>query len=111
MADFFQTMSRYMPPPPEFVEPPILWGSEDHVRQLFEDTGMGLQFDRDSVQFSREESVDEEIEFSLAKFGPTMMAKAILEPQGRWEALRNDIAALIERNPPAEYLVILGRKP
>ena len=32
---FFTTLSPYMPPPPEGVSPPPLWGDEGHVARLF----------------------------------------------------------------------------
>src|SRR5215218_8915057 len=40
----FKRMGRYMPPPPDFVSPPLLWGTEQHVRDLFAGTGVDLEF-------------------------------------------------------------------
>ena len=34
---FFELLGRFMPPPPPGALPPILWGDEDHVRELFGD--------------------------------------------------------------------------
>jgi len=34
---FFELVGRYAPPPPAGAFPPLLWGSEPHVRQLFGD--------------------------------------------------------------------------
>jgi ubiquinone/menaquinone biosynthesis C-methylase UbiE len=33
----FRTMGPFAPPPPPGAEPPPLWGSEEHVRSLFDD--------------------------------------------------------------------------
>ena len=33
----FKTMGPFAPPPPPGAQPPPLWGSEDHVRELFGD--------------------------------------------------------------------------
>src|SRR5262245_2528846 len=43
---FFITTASHMPPPPEGFQPPLLWGGEDHVRELFEGTGVEPKFDR-----------------------------------------------------------------
>jgi len=36
-GEFFELVSRYAPPPPPEAQPPVLWGSEDHVRRLLGD--------------------------------------------------------------------------
>jgi 2-polyprenyl-3-methyl-5-hydroxy-6-metoxy-1,4-benzoquinol methylase len=36
-AAFFETLGRYLPAPPEGALPPLLWGTEEHVRELFGD--------------------------------------------------------------------------
>jgi len=38
------------------------------------------------------------------------MARGLLESQGRWQELLDDLRALAARRRPAEYLVVLGRK-
>ena len=53
MGEFFRTMGGYMPPPPEFVSPPLLWGSEDHVRALFADMEVELEFARELLELPR----------------------------------------------------------
>ena len=35
--EFFELVGRYAPPPPPGVQPPLLWGDEGHVRELFGD--------------------------------------------------------------------------
>jgi len=104
-------MGGYMPPPPpEFATPPLAWGNEDHVRRLFSGTGVELEFRRETVEFAPLESIEAEVEFATTKFGPLIMARKFLEPQGRWSALLADLARLMEKQEPSEYLVILGRK-
>ena len=110
MGTFLRTLGRYMPPPPPFAEPPLLWGSEEHVRELFAGTGIELEFERETIDFPRFDSVEDEIEFATTKFGPMLMARRLLEPEGRWDALLHDLRTLLERPEPAEYLVIAGRK-
>jgi SAM-dependent methyltransferase len=110
MGDFFRTIGAYLPPPPPFAEPPLAWGDEDHVRELFAGTGVELEFAREQAEPPQFDSADDEIEFTTSKFGPLIMARRMLEPQGRWPALLDDMRRLIERRDgAAEYLVILGR--
>jgi SAM-dependent methyltransferase len=110
MGTYFRTLGGYMPPPPPFAEPPLLWGSEEHVRELFAGTGVELEFAREAIGFADFRSVEEEIEFSVTKFGPLVMARRVLEPQGRWDALIEDMRRLLAEQTEAEYLVTTGRK-
>ena len=54
IGEFFATLGKHMPPPPPGLRPPVLWGSEDHVRELFEPHGLELEFDRGEVGFKFE---------------------------------------------------------
>jgi len=109
MGEFFRTLGGHLPPPPDFVQPPLLWGSEDHVRELFADSDVELAFTRECIEFPRM-PVDDEIEFATSKFGQLIMARRMLEPQGRWAALIDDLRRLLENPRPAEYLVTTGVK-
>ncbi|MEX1140902.1 MAG: methyltransferase domain-containing protein [Thermoleophilaceae bacterium] len=118
IGEFFATVGAYLPPPPDFASPPPRWGSEEHVREIFAATGLVLDFARETVEF-RFDSVDEAVEYYSTKFGPVMMARKAIEPDGRWPQLRADMAALFERRTvrdgdelvePADYLLTLGRK-
>jgi ubiquinone/menaquinone biosynthesis C-methylase UbiE len=113
----FKTVAPYMPPPPEFAQPPILWGEEDHVREMFEPHRLELEFDRDTIVFEKP-SVEEFLTFYEEKFGPMVTAKAALGE--RWPELRRDLVSLIESlnsaddgscSVEATYLVTVGRKP
>ena len=91
----FSTTAPYMPEPPPELKPPVMWGDEQHVRRLFEDTGVELVFERRAVTFTSESPQAWQTE-EEQKLGPAVMAKAALEPQGRWEDLRRDMLALYE---------------
>ena len=113
------TTATYMPVPPPELTPPVMWGDEQHVRGLFEGTGVELLFERRAVSFvggSPEAWLAEDEQ----KLGPALMAKAALEPQGRWEDLRRDMLALYEEFNQAEdgsfrvdsaYLVTVAELP
>jgi ubiquinone/menaquinone biosynthesis C-methylase UbiE len=109
MGEFFQKVGSYLPPPSPLAEPPVLWGSEAHVEQLFADTEVELAFERDTLDPPRFESTDAALEF-MQKFGPMIMARRLAEAAGRWPELRADLVDNYERGEPAEYLIVLGRK-
>ena len=114
---FFRTVSGHMPPPPEGFQPPPLWGTEDHVRDLFEGTGVELRFEDAAVTF-KFDSAEEATETFETKFGPVVTAKRMLEPEGKWDALRSELRAQFEeelvaggeQGYPGEYLLTLGEK-
>jgi SAM-dependent methyltransferase len=112
-GQMFKTLGAYMPPPPAELQPPVLWGSEEHVRELFAGHDVELRFERHTLPVAWE-SIDGWVDHCEVNLGPTVLAKAALEPQGRWDAARADLVALYERydeapdgrlDAPAEYLV------
>ena len=40
---FFELVGRHAPPPSQGALPPVLWGSEEHVRELFGDRLASLE--------------------------------------------------------------------
>jgi len=45
-GDFFRLLAAYAPPPPAGAMPPLLWGTEDHVRSLFGERAQSLNLTR-----------------------------------------------------------------
>jgi SAM-dependent methyltransferase len=90
----FMTVAGHMPPPPEGFRPPILWGVEDHVRGLFAGAGE-LRAERRAVTMAGD-SVEEWMATDERALGPMVVAKATLEPEGKWQALREALVALYE---------------
>jgi ubiquinone/menaquinone biosynthesis C-methylase UbiE len=114
---FFRTVSSHMPAPPPGFQPPVLWGVEQHVAELFAGTGVELEFEREQAEM-RFRDVDDAVGFYETRFGPVLMAKALLEPQGRWPELRDALTALFAESArddgvvfTPEYLVAVGRRP
>lgn len=110
MAEFFNAMDRYLPPMPAFAAPPVRWGDEEYVRGLFAHTAIELAFEREAISFPEFDTVDDDLEFHLARFGPMVRARQAAERDGSWPALRARLVELTGRLRPAEYLVVLGRK-
>jgi ubiquinone/menaquinone biosynthesis C-methylase UbiE len=115
----FDTMGSYMPPPPPEFQSPVRWGEEDYVRSLFSDTGAELQFERRMVTFTHD-SPESWVEYNERVLGPAIMAKTMLEPQGRWDELKAELTAMYSDSnesddgtwaASAEYLVTVARMP
>ena len=115
----FRTVGSYMPPPPPELKLPVMWGNEDHVRGLFAESGAELAFERHMVTFEHE-SPERWFEYNERVLGPTIMAKAALEPQGKWDALRTELIGLYtDANEAddgtmrvrAEYLLTVAQLP
>jgi SAM-dependent methyltransferase len=118
-GQMFRTVASHMPPPPPELKPPSMWGDEQHIRSLFEPLGVKLEFERGRVDFE-DESVEAWLAYGEEKLGPMVMARAALEPQGKWDALRADLEALYHSENKAtdgsfrveaEYLVTVARVP
>jgi SAM-dependent methyltransferase len=115
----FKTIASYMTPPPPELKPPVMWGVEDHVRGLFSASGAELSFERRTVTFTHG-SPENWVEFNERYLGPFIVAKAALEPQGRYEQLRAELIGLYSEaneaedgtlSAQAEYLVTSARLP
>jgi SAM-dependent methyltransferase len=107
---FFRTMGEYAPPAPPFVQPPLLWGNENHVRQIFAGTGVTLEFARESVPPPPFNTPVEAVDWNAERFGPLMMLRSLLEQQGQWQEARAKLISIYDSGAPAEYLVVQGRK-
>ena len=113
----FALTGSYMPPPPEDFQPPILWGAEAHVRELFEPLGFELEFEPKLNVFTHD-SVEGYSEHFAQNFGPMVTAKAALGE--RFNELRTELDALFEDANQATdgsmrteggYLQTIARKP
>jgi ubiquinone/menaquinone biosynthesis C-methylase UbiE len=118
-GQMFKTVASHMPPPPPDFEPPTLWGTEEHVRDLFASHGVDLEFERTNVVFEGE-SPEAWLEYNERTLGPMVLARAALEPQGKWEALQQDLLQLYRSfnlnddgsfKAEGEYLVTIARVP
>jgi SAM-dependent methyltransferase len=113
----FKTIASHLPPPPEGFQAPPLWGADEHVREIFEGTGIDLDLEPTTVDFTADspDAYFEEMERDLP---PMVVAKSVLDPQGKWDALRADLMELYEDTnesdsgfqAPQEYLLTKGTK-
>lgn len=114
----FEVIGRHMPKPPEGMKTPVDWGTEDHVRENFSD-GVEWTFSRENAMFEAP-SAEDFFALNEAKLSPLVLARAALEPQGKYDAMRADL--LEHYNAfntaddgsfvgPGEYLLAVGRLP
>jgi ubiquinone/menaquinone biosynthesis C-methylase UbiE len=84
----FRTVAELVPPPPGGT-PPILWGTEEHQRELLGDG----EFERHEIVWE-DESVESYAQFMLESFGPLLNAReALAEREGELdEAFRAFLA-------------------
>jgi SAM-dependent methyltransferase len=118
VGELFKIMGRYVPPLPEYASPPPLWGSEEHVLRLFDDTPVEFQFARGANPW-RFDSAERYVAFMETHYGPTVKARERLSAEGRWDDCRDEILAMADRRNEAtdgsllmnaEYLIAIGRK-
>jgi ubiquinone/menaquinone biosynthesis C-methylase UbiE len=82
-GEFFELFGRHAPPPPSGMLPPLLWGSEDHVRELFGDRMASLEMTRTAYTERMDGGARAYVDFFQATFGPVVALSAGLaeEPQ------------------------------
>jgi SAM-dependent methyltransferase len=72
MGRMFRAIAELVPPPPG-GQPPLLWGTEEHIRELL---GEG-EVERHDVEWT-DESVESYARFMLDSFGPLLNARELL---------------------------------
>src|ERR671910_759570 len=87
IAVFWGGVVVFPPQMPDFVDPPLLWGDEAHVRELFEGTGVDLELRHEEVVL-RAPSIADAVELYSMNLGPVAATRRVLESDGRWSALR-----------------------
>jgi ubiquinone/menaquinone biosynthesis C-methylase UbiE len=85
----FRTMGPFAPPPPPGGSPPPLWGSEEHVREMFGDRVDFRTMEREMLDITAFEKPRDYGEHFKAKYGPTITAQANARKTDR-EAEFND---------------------
>ena len=85
IGSLLKTIGPFAPPPPAGAQPPPLWGSEDHVRELFGDRVALSTVQRDVLEVTAFAKPRDFGEHFKGRYGPTIAARANAE--------RNDRAA------------------
>jgi SAM-dependent methyltransferase len=72
----FRTMGPFAPPPPPGAQPPPLWGSEQHLSELFGARVDLRTMNRDVLEITAFEHPRDYGEHFKARYGPTIAAQA-----------------------------------
>jgi SAM-dependent methyltransferase len=116
VGGMLKTVASYVAPPPG-VQPPPLWGTEDHVAEIFGTGISGLTCTTTSVA-QRFPSSAFFADFFIEHYGPTLKAAEAIDDDAR-AAFRADLVALADAHNRAidgtlvcdwEYLVAVARK-
>ena len=91
IGELFRTVSKHMPPPAG-LRSPMLWGVEDHLRELFGGRIESLDVTERTFTW-RFASAEELVTFFRLWYGPTLKAFAALEDTKR-DALELDLIEL-----------------
>jgi SAM-dependent methyltransferase len=83
LGALFRTMKPFAPPPPPGVQSPPLWGSEEHLAELFGDRVMFGTLRRDVLEITAFERARDYGEHFKAYYGPTIAARANAAREGR----------------------------
>jgi SAM-dependent methyltransferase len=83
LGALFRTMKPFAAPPPPGVQSPPLWGSEEHVGELFGDRVMFGTLSRDVLEITAFERARDYGEHFKAYYGPTIAARANAAREGR----------------------------
>jgi SAM-dependent methyltransferase len=119
IGGLFRTMGPFMPAPPPGAQPPPLWGSQEHLAELFGDRVGFTRHDRGMLEvtvFSRPEDFAEHFK---ARYGPTIVAQANARKEGREAEFEDALLRFCEESNigtpdrarfDMEYLVSVGRR-
>jgi len=117
IGQLFKVIGRYIAPPAG-LKSPALWGTEEHIMELFGTQATAIRAVRKHFNF-RYRSAAHWLQVFRDYYGPTQKAFAALNPAGQ-EALAKDITELLmQKNVggpsslvvPSEYLeVVINRK-
>jgi ubiquinone/menaquinone biosynthesis C-methylase UbiE len=105
VGQLFRVIAKHAPPPPG-IDPPLLWGTEERLRELFGDGVTELRVER---RVSRQgfRSIDHYLDFFRTYFGPMKMAFERVGPDGE-KALEDDLRAfLAEVNTAGDNALVL----
>jgi len=115
----FATMKPYVPPPPAGVQPPPLWGSEEHVAELLGDRVTDVSMERRLLAVEHFATPEDFRDYFKARYGPTIAAfRSLAEEPERAAALDGELAELargFDRGQGStvldwEYLLLTARK-
>ena len=115
----FRAIGPFAPPPPPGAQPPPLWGSEDHLSELFGDRVAWEKHERDMLEITAFVQARDWGEHFKAFYGPTIAARANAAKEGKEDEFDRVLDEYCDEwnlggDGPArfeqEYLVSVGKR-
>lgn len=114
-------MTPFGPPPPPGAQPPPLWGSEDHVRELFGERITDVQARKQTLRISSFHQPEDFLRYFKSHYGPTIAVyRFIAEDEDKVKALDQALTELADTFGDAhgdapwqmewEYLLFTAKK-
>jgi hypothetical protein len=97
IGQMFATMKPFVAPPPAGVQPPPLWGEEDHLLALLGDRVSDVRVERRNVRVAQFAEPAEFREYFKTNYGPTIAAYNQQPDAARAAELDAALDALAER--------------
>ena len=116
IGQLFATMKPYAPPAPPGASPAPLWGSVEHVRDLFGDRVEEFVAHQQALRVDRFADGAQFRDFMKSHYGPTIAVyRFIADDAEKAAALDADVAALGDRFlddgvMPWEYLIVTAKR-
>jgi len=117
IGDLFRTMGPFAPPPPPGAQPPPLWGSAEHLAELFGDRVDFTTQRRENLEITAFTEARDYGKHFKDYYGPTIAARANAERNGLADEFDTALDAFCDRwnrgeDGPArfekEYLLSVG---
>jgi SAM-dependent methyltransferase len=96
VGGLFRTMGPFMPPPPPGAQPPPLWGSEEHLGTLLGDRVDVRSSERALLEVTLFERPSDFAEHFKERYGPTLVAQANAQRNGREAELEQALQGFFE---------------
>jgi ubiquinone/menaquinone biosynthesis C-methylase UbiE len=117
IGQMFGIMKPYAPPPPPGVQPPPLWGKEEHVLGLLGDRVTDVRIRRQKLRVDQFSDGAAFRDYFKNHYGPTIATyRSLAEQPDRAAALDRELAELGERHDLGggamdwEYLLLTARR-
>ena len=119
LGAFFRTMKPFAAPPPPGAQPPPLWGSEEHLRELFGDRVEFGTLTRDVLEITAFPDPHDYARHFRSFYGPAIAARANATREGREAAFDEALDRFCDewnRGTPdsarfeMEYLLAVGTR-
>jgi ubiquinone/menaquinone biosynthesis C-methylase UbiE len=119
LGDLFATMRPFAPPPPPGASPPPLWGSEDHLAELFGERVKFSTLERNSLEITAFKHPVDYREHFKSYYGPTIAVYNNARSNGQEDELDEALAAFChkwnrgsedEARFEKEYLLAVGTR-